>query len=598
MRCNRSSLVTALTVVASCLGCNGAGGPAKTTAAGSTAAPVKSSTAPVVSAGTISITSASFASITSSARASAGDTVTVTLSNEVVLKGATDPAVEFVLPVKGNSFGTGATLAAGRATNEIIVTLGMGANLRISGTFGVANIGSGDASGIDVPAVATGHIATAAGAKPAPGVVDIGGAYAEQWTPAAAMQAPRGDHTATLLNDGRILVVGGLSLLPASAGTPAALGYAIMSEVYDPVANAFTLTSSLANGPTGDMLVTVTPTGAPSPATFAVGRTDHTATLLNDGTVLIAGGFGFENLTFDATTATFTPVEQDLMTAHIFDPKTNTFTQTGSLTAARSHAQATLLSSGKVIITGGLNNGLNVPTGNAAQNPSGLTSAEIFDPATGQFTLATSSLLSARFDGVAFYDETAKQVLYSGGVTLQVPSGQTTPQLFLSGGAELFDEATSAFNVPATQPQQDLRWQAVATAGAGTAYIVGGNGMAVVSSLVSTYKSGTFAAAGSLVTARARAQAATIGNTVVLVAGGTDLSGSAGHELSSCEVVNSDTNLVEAAPSMMNARNTFTLSALPNGQVIAIGGLNGDNGQSGASLNGLPVGMAEIYSRP
>jgi hypothetical protein len=516
-----------------------------------------------------------------------GDTITVTFGQPVVVTSAVNPATEFVLPVKGNSFGAGATLAAGMTNTEVVITLGSLPNLRISGSFSVASVGSGDPTGIDVPAVATGHIKTSTGATPKAGAVDLGGAYTEQWQAGPTLNQPRGLHTATLLDDGRILVVGGLVYFPAGNGVPAGLGYANMSEVYDPMANAFVQTSQLAGGPQGDMFTTATVGG--TPMTVEVLRTEHTATLLQDGRVLLVGGYGIESLD-----TTGNAVQGDLMTAHLFDPKTNTFTQTGSLTTAREQHTATLLPNGTVLVAGGFNGAMGTGT-----PPSGATlqSAEIFNPATGTFTTTLGTLATPRMDQVAAYDAASNQVLLSGGVVVQTPTGATAPQLFLSGGAECWDVTRSVFVAATSMPAQDLRWQAAAVTSAGIV-IAGGNGTAVVTSEVDLYTGGKYSELGALVTSRARAQAAVLGGNVVVVAGGTSLNGMANHELASVEVVNTDSLKVEVAPAMTHARNSFTATALANGKVIAIGGLAGDNGQDPESLGGVPVPVAELYSRP
>jgi hypothetical protein len=90
-------------------------------------------------------------------------------------------------------------------------------------------------------------------------------------------------------------------------------------------------------------------------------RHSHTATLLPDGKVLIAGGYGERTATLAA--------------AEVFDPTKNTFAPTGSLQAARSGHVAVLLKNGKVLVAGGVGPGWDF-----------LSSAELYDPATGVFS--------------------------------------------------------------------------------------------------------------------------------------------------------------------------------------------------------------------
>ena len=144
------------------------------------------------------------------------------------------------------------------------------------------------------------------------------------------------------------------------------------------------------------------PTPAPSPTaapplsfvatgSMQIARLDATATLLKNGKVLIAGGAKGLGMT-----------DTILAEAELYDPATGKFTFTGSMTAARLSAAATLLSDGRVLIAGG--NGCSEPklctNGSFGGGEERLASAEIYDPATGKFT-ATGSMGSPSWSGNA-----------------------------------------------------------------------------------------------------------------------------------------------------------------------------------------------------
>lgn len=180
----------------------------------------------------------------------------------------------------------------------------------------------------------------------------------ETWTAIGDMHEPRTGHTATLLTDGTVLVVG--------AGESA--------ELYDPVGRTWTAIQ----GPSEARIV-------------------HTATLLSDGRVLVAGGLGGGGN------------NGILASAELFDPNSRSWTPTGALLEARSRHTATLLLDGRVLVVGNgpaelydpvtgswtatadmaearydqtatlLNNGQVLVTGGNG----GLSSAELYDPGSG-----------------------------------------------------------------------------------------------------------------------------------------------------------------------------------------------------------------------
>jgi hypothetical protein len=154
------------------------------------------------------------------------------------------------------------------------------------------------------------------------------------------LTTPRTGPTATLLTDGKVLVAGGWATL---AGSPVWSS----AELYDPSTTSFTLTGGM-----------------------AVPRYAHTATLLPNGMVLIAGGSSVINSNSS---------NLGLASAELYDPSTGTFTPTGSMMTGRYFHTATLLNNGKVLITGG-------DTSNASGNQ--LASTELYDPLTGTFSAA------------------------------------------------------------------------------------------------------------------------------------------------------------------------------------------------------------------
>ena len=155
------------------------------------------------------------------------------------------------------------------------------------------------------------------------------------FVPVGNMSRTRYGHTASLLTNGKVLIAGG------SDET---------AELFDPASESF--------APTGSM---------------STSRYGATATLLANGKVLIVGGFG--------PGASELP---RLNAAELYDPLTGTFSATGSMTVARVLHTATLLNDGKVLIIGGTTESVG---GGAAT-----TSAELYDPRTGVFTTADSML--------------------------------------------------------------------------------------------------------------------------------------------------------------------------------------------------------------
>jgi hypothetical protein len=135
------------------------------------------------------------------------------------------------------------------------------------------------------------------------------------WSSTGSLAEGRANHTATLLPNGKVLVAGGVSILDGSPEISTPL--TVSTELYDPGTGSWSLTGSPASG-----------------------RYRHTATPLPDGKVLVAGGaILFESL--------------HTVSAEVYDPGTGTWSSTGSMAVGRTSHTATPLRNGKVMVVGG-----------------------------------------------------------------------------------------------------------------------------------------------------------------------------------------------------------------------------------------------------
>lgn len=210
--------------------------------------------------------------------------------------------------------------------------------------------------------------------------VEIWDPPSEQSSLAADLVEPRADHTATLLPDGRVLIVGGRN--PQSR-----FGERTSAEIWDPATEASTATGSLEHG-----------------------RSSHTATLLPDGRVLVVGGMASSI----QPGGEVWPVPSG--SVEVWEPGSGSFRQLPDLVMARYLHTATRLGDGRVLVAGGAD----------ADPDQGLRSVEVWDPATGR-TSATGELEFGRVGHTAtMLDGTG--VLVVGGTTVE--------------RAELWDPAT------------------------------------------------------------------------------------------------------------------------------------------------------------
>jgi hypothetical protein len=252
-------------------------------------------------------------------------------------------------------------------------------------------------------------------------------------------------------------------------------------------------------------------------------RHHHAATLLPDGRVLITGGYHASDA-IQLTSEGYGSAGEELASAEIYDPKTGKFSPTGAMTTARSSPTAISLADGRVLVMGGLNRQASIP------------SAEVYDPASGKFS-PTGSMPDAR-QGYSATLLSDGRVLISGGFI--ITPGRSAGQSDVTT-AELYDPMTGQFTQ--TGAMIDPRHYATATRLAnGSVLIAGGNTQETNSpgSLASAELydpvSGKFSATGAMTTPREMHSATLLLDGRVLIVGGINITSANAEELGSAEI--------------------------------------------------------------
>jgi WD40 repeat protein len=331
----------------------------------------------------------------------------------------------------------------------------------------------------------------------------------------------RTSHTATLLTNGRVLITGGVSVPPPFSVWASA-------ELYDPSTGTFTAT--------GEMTTS---------------RSSHTATLLPNGKVLIAGGQSRVGAVGSSAVAS----------AEVYDPTTNTFAVIGAMSTPRSGHTATLLPNGKVLITGGYASDVQ-------------SSAELYDPLTGIFT-PTGRMVAARSGHVAVLLPNGK-VLIEGGNNCG-DDGQPNP--------ELYDPATGEFTLtgPSAYPPSS------ALSAVAASLLPMGNVLSILNVGCDVYSraevydsvSGTFTASANVMS-RGYTTVTLLPDGKVLIAGREWVNPGG-----SAELYDPATGTFSTSRDMVTQREEgHTATLLPNGTVLLSGGW---------LCCGYSINTAEVY---
>jgi N-acetylneuraminic acid mutarotase len=270
-------------------------------------------------------------------------------------------------------------------------------------------------------------------------------------------------------------------------------------------------------------------------APLITARGGQTATLISNGKLLITGG---------VTNGAFTSA-----TVELYDPNNGTWTEAGSMNSDRAHHTAIMLPNGKILVAGGQS------SANGA-----LSSAELYDPITGSWT-TTGSMAAARYLHTA--------TLLAGGQVLV--AGGTADGSAAISQAELYDPVIGAWTT--TNSPNSPRFSHTATLlPNGQVLIAGGTsggGNLVTSAELLDPSTGTWTTTNSLISPRYSHTATLLPNGQVLACGGTTDGSTA---LSSAEWYNPSLGTWTATNSLNTARFNHTASLLPNGSALVIGG--------------------------
>src|SRR5579875_752657 len=374
----------------------------------------------------------------------------------------------------------------------------------------------GKRSPVCVVAAAVAAVGTAAGflvvgLAPGPASAQVAGGFVATGSLAAA----ESHATATLLPNGEVLLAGG----QGPTGAPSAV-----AELYNPSDGTWSTT--------GPMLVPVT---------------DATATLVTVGgaqEVLVAGG-----LTGSAGALSATQFSQ------LYNPSTGQWSLTGSLQEATFDASAALTASGEVLYVGGLTS--------TSATATAMQTAELYDPATGSWTLTSSlpvGVAGAQVDAL-----TGGQVLVAG--------GETGPSGTVVDNAEVYSPSSSSWSQVAPMPV-GVAYGATANLPNGAVLVAGGettpSGTLTPATQIFNPSTSSWQTANGLPASSYGATASLLGSGQVLYAGG--LTGPTGAPSAVAELYNPSNGTWSTTGPMLVPVGFATATALGNGDVLLAGG--------------------------
>ena len=335
------------------------------------------------------------------------------------------------------------------------------------------------------------------------------------------MPTPHAFHTVTLLRNGHVLVAGGLINDRIDGQVSAA------AEAYDPARAAWTVTTAM-----------------------TVARWGHTATLLSDGAVLVAGGYINSS--------------ESLGSSERYDPDLASWSATGDMGQGRGGHTATRLADGTVLVAGGY----------TLSSPRGLASAERYDPGVGSWT-ATARMRVARQGHTATALADGTVLVVGGGGEVRLAEGPA-----YGATAESYDPGTGRWTTVASLTMARSGHTATLLPD-GRVLVVGGSaGDDTTARSAESFdpRTGRWTMTSSMASARSGHTATLLADGTVLVIGGVGL-GSDPIPLASAEIYDPATQSWAAIADMSGHRGVHhSATLLPDGRVLVVGDYDDESG--------------------
>ena len=345
-----------------------------------------------------------------------------------------------------------------------------------------------------------------------------GGIGQAQFSPIANMAIERKDHNSVLLQNGKVLVVGGQAY-----PTSPPYNFLKTTELYDPATNAFSAGGTMSEAHEG---------GA--------------AILLANGKVLVVSG--------QTVTDTWTK------TVELYNPATNTWSAGAPISTARQWFAATLLPNGNVLVAGGqTSNGDNYTA-----------SAEIYDPVADSWSTVPAMTVARGYSGAVLLQN--GKVMVAGGTTNNGSATAIT---------EIYDPITTAWSSGGsmTTPHSSLHNTPLVLLQNGKILAAGGAGTSNILSSSELYdpSANTWSAAANLPAKRLRYAAMLLPNGNVLLSGGDNGVSFVNGIYNDALIYNVTANSWTSAGTMSVARCVHTASLLADGRVLITGGISSGN---------------------